>query len=376
MVRCVGPLLLGLFLAACGAPQGEGGDAGIDVAAALGGGDGEGFARAEGPRAFAFPADHGPHPAFRNEWWYLTGNLEDARGRRFGFQVTFFRVALRPDTPERRSAWAVRDVYMGHLALTDGAGGRFFAIERFARGAAGLAGARPDPFRVWLEDWRLGAAATGEGRPWRLVAAEGAVGLDLSLQPEKGPVLQGDDGLSRKGGEAGNASYYYSMPRLAATGELRVQGERFAVAGRAWLDREWSTSALEPGQRGWDWFALQLDDGRDLMFYRLRRDDGSTDPRSAGSLIGADGSVRRLGHEEVELAPTATWESPRGGRYPVAWRLRVPTAGLDLAVRPVLRDQELDLAVRYWEGAVDVIGRGSAGGVAGRGYVELTGYAR
>lgn len=368
---------LGILLLAAGCGRGPETDRadGIDAASALGGAAEAGYARAEGPREFRFPADHGPHPAYRNEWWYLTGNLEDAAGRRFGFQVTFFRIALRPDRPERPSAWGTRDVYMAHFAVTDAAGERFYAFERFARGAAGLAGARLDPFRVWLGDWRL-AAKTGNAPPWRLEVGEGALALALRLEALKRPVLQGEDGLSQKGAEEGNASYYYSLPRLRVDGDLRLGGHSHAVTGTAWLDREWSTSALEPGQRGWDWFALQLEDGTDLMFYRLRREGGATDPRSAGVVVGPDGASTALGAGSVELEPLRWWSSPKGGRYPVAWRMRLPQRGLELSIEPVLSDQELDLSVRYWEGAVDVSGLRKRRKIKGRGYVELTGYGR
>lgn len=362
------------FLLACG-----GGErppevrASLSVAEALAGGD-EGFLLALEPRVFRFPADHGPHPGFRTEWWYFTGNLEAAGGRRFGFQLTFFRNQLVPQAPRRASPWAAEAVWMAHFALTDAAGRRFHAFERFARGAAGLAGARGGPFRVWLEDWR--AVSSGDGfTPLRLEAAAGEVALDLTLEAAKPPVLQGDSGLSRKGPEPGNASYYYSLTRMPARGTVTVAGEAVPVTGLAWMDREWSTSVLSPGQVGWDWFSLQLDDGRDLMFYRLRRDDGSPDPRSAGSLVAADGSRRPLSADEVVLEVLERWESPASGAlYPARWRLALPREGLELTVEPLLAGQELDLTFRYWEGAVAVTGASRGRPVSGRGYVELTGY--
>jgi len=332
---------------------------------------GAGHARAFEPRPLRFPRDHGPHPAFQTEWWYLTGNLEDAAGRRFGFQLTLFRFALAPGAPSRASAFATRQAWMGHFAVTDAAAGRFHAFERFARGAAGLAGAEARPFRVWLEDWRIESREPSRFLPLRVRAARQGVALDLTLGPGRGPVLQGDRGLSRKSAAPGNASYYYSYTRLPAAGELHTPAGRFAVHGRAWLDREWSTSALAPDQAGWDWFALQLDDGRDLMFYRLRDRDGGMHPFSAGILAGpGDGPPRRLGPAQVRLAPERHWTSPSGARYPVAWRLQAP--GLDLAVRPLLDAQEHVGRFRYWEGAVTVSGRDGA--LAGRGFLEMTGY--
>lgn len=343
----------------------------LELARVLGGADTEGYARAERPRAFRFPADHGPHPEYRSEWWYFTGNLTDSAGRRFGYELALFRFALGPGTGERDSQWGTRQVYMGHLALTDVAARRFRYRERFARAALGLAGAEASPFRVWLEDWSV----AGDGFPWRLSAASDGFALELSLDPLKAVVLQGEDGLSRKGAGAGNASYYYSIPRLATEGTITADGTAYSVKGESWLDREWSTSALEEEQVGWDWFGLQLNDGYELMVYRLRRRDGSLDPHSAGTLVTPDGTKRTLGPADVQLEVRAHWTSPRGGTYPARWRLTVPAADLSLEVDPVLADQELDVTPRYWEGAVDVRGENGRRPVTGRGYAELTGYA-
>ncbi len=344
------------------------------VARALGGSDTAGYQRADQPRPLRFPQDHGAHPGFRNEWWYLTGNLDDEHGRRFGYQLTLFRIALTPTEPTGTSAWRTNQVYMGHLALTDVAGGRHLAFQRFARGALGLAGARAQPFRVWLEDWSV--ASTGETYlPLYLEAGEGDVALSLVLEAGKPVVLQGQDGFSAKSAAPGNASYYYSLTRLPTRGSLRVGGQTFVVRGASWLDREWSTSALGPEQSGWDWFALQLEDGRDLMYYRLRLKDGGVDPHSAGVLVAPDGGSRRLEATDVHLEALAHWRSPHSGdRYPVSWRLKVPDAELDLTVRAVLDDQEMRLVVRYWEGAVDVEGTAGAAPVSGRGYLEMTRY--
>ena len=352
-------------------------DAAGPVARILGGGAGSGaFERALGPRPFEFPRDHGPHGRFRTEWWYFTGHLATPARRRFGFQLTFFRFALAPSMPPRPSRWAGRDVYMAHFAVTDVETGGFHAFERFARGAVGLAGGRATPFRVWVEGWEAVSAAEAF-LPLRLRAARGAVALDVELRPGKPYVAQGDRGFSVKGGRPGNASYYYSFTRLPAAGSLRVDGAEHRVSGNAWLDREWSTSALGPGQAGWDWFAFQLDDGRDFMFYRLRRRDGAADPASAGVLVDGGGGVRRLAADDVDLEVLDTWTSPAGDAvYPGRWSLRAPALGLAFEVEPLAADQEHRGRFRYWEGAVRV--RGAAGGspVSGSGYVELVGYAR
>jgi predicted secreted hydrolase len=338
-----------------------------------------GFERAMAPRRFRFPADHGPHPTFRTEWWYWTGNLRasgpDGAPRRFGFQLTFFRTALAPAVATRSSAWGARDAYLAHLALSDIEAGRFYARDRWARGALDLAGAVADPFEVWVGDWVAASSAPG-GWPLSLRAGERDFGIDLMLSSGKAPVLQGEQGLSRKSAEPGNASYYYSLTRMPVSGTLRLGDTALPVEGLAWMDREWSTSALDPDQVGWDWFALQLGDGRELMLYRLRQRDGGIAPESRGTLVAADGTTRALDRDAVEVLVTDQWTSPRGGtRYPARWRLRVPSAGLDVVVTPFLRDQELDLAVRYWEGAVRVDGTADGRAVGGSGYVELVGYA-
>jgi predicted secreted hydrolase len=264
---------------------------------------------------------------------------------------------------------------MAHFALSvpGEADGRFFSFERFARGAGGLAGAGTRPFRVWLEDW---SAEGGEDiPPTRLRAAAEEVALDLTLAPGKPPVPQGDRGLSRKGREPGNASYYYSMTRLPSSGRIIVHGETYEVSGLSWMDREWSTSSLDEDVAGWDWFSLQLDDGRDLMVYQLRRTDGSADPLSAGTLVETDGSTITLAATEYRIEPLATWRSPESSRtYPSLWKLRLPSQRLELEIEPLLADQELSHSFVYWEGAVRLRGTAAGEPVAGRGYVELTGY--
>ena len=328
-------------------------------------------------RPFRFPADHGPHPEYRNEWWYVTGNLDAATGERFGFELTIFRFALTPSMPGA-SGWRTNQVYVGHFAITDVAEERFHVRQRYSRSSLGLAGASADPFAVWIEDWSIRAAgrnANAAGDIWRLRARDGDVGLDVTLAPLKQPILNGVSGLSKKSAEPGNASYYYSVSRLATSGTLQVGGRQYEVSGLSWLDREWGSSALSTEQQGWDWFALQLSDGSDLMFYSLRRRDGTRDDASAGTWIAADGTAEYLASDDVTIEILEHWDSPAGGRYPAAWSLDVPRFGVELTVRPVITDQELMTIVRYWEGAVDVVGRHGREPVGGRGYVELTGYA-
>lgn len=360
-------LLLALVLFGCNQPVPE--PEQHQVAEALGGGDLKGFERAREVRPFSFPEDHGPHPGYRNEWWYLTGNLQAEDGRAFGFQVTFFRIGLQPEPLSSSSAWRTNQVWMGHAALSDIAGEKHQAQERFARQAIGLAGATAQPFRVWLEDWQI-QDSTGGG--WRLQLPADDFDLTLELEPASPIVLQGDQGLSQKSAQPGNASYYYSIPRLRASGTLRYADQELAVKGLAWLDREWSTSALGPDQAGWDWFSLQLEDGRNLMYYQLRRKDGSVDPHSAGTLSDSEGLQAKLTPADITLTPLEYWEA-EGQRYPIEWRMQVAGESNSWRIRALLEDQEMRLSVRYWEGAVEVIEEQTDKHL-GRGYLEMAGY--
>lgn len=375
-------------------------------------GPAEGFARAVGPTPIALPADEGPHPAYRTEWWYYTGHLfarpgaaaaapawlaeVDAAGRRrFGFQLTFFRSSLAPPTddaapaasavPAARaaSAWTTTKAYLAHFTVTDVAADRFHSAERFARGALGLAGAAADPYRVWVGPWSaaapaVGGPAGGHGAAGgvRLRASDGPVAIDVTLRPVKAPARHGRDGLSVKGPEPGNASFYYSYTRLTATGVVTTAAGTWPVEGGAWMDHEWSTSALAAGRTGWDWLSLQLDDGTDVMAFQIRDAAGAAAPESSGSLVDRTGAVTTLASDAFALTPRGTWRSPRtGARYPAGWRLAAPAAGLDLAITPLVADQELATGFRYWEGAVTAVGTAGGRSVRGRGYVELTGYA-
>jgi predicted secreted hydrolase len=365
-----------LLLAACaglGEAQPAAPRAQLSAVQAAGGADMAGFAHATAPRPFVFPHDHGPHSEYATEWWYYTGNLDADDGRHFGFQLTFFRSALVPDAPPRASDWAATNIYMAHFAMTDVAGGGFHAFDRFSRGAAGLAGATGAPYRVWLEGWSARGSGP-EGMAMRLSAAQEDVAIDLALTTDRSVVLHGDRGLSQKGATPGQASYYYSLTHMATEGAIRLGGRRYMVRGLTWMDHEFGTGALDQSTAGWDWFAVQLADGRDLMYARARH-PGSGD-YAFGTLVTADGSTRRLDAADVVFEVLDTWRSPRdSAAYPSSWRLRVASAGLDLRVTPWLADQELPLAVVYWEGAVKVEGSADGKPIGGNGYVELTGYA-
>lgn len=349
-------------------------DAARSLRSALGSGEGTaaGFARADRIREFVFPRDHGPHPSYRSEWWYLTAVVSTAGSdtREFGVQFTLFRQGLEArsgETPapnDGPGAWRTGQGYMAHVALSDIAARRHLAAERFSRGHPELAGARAEAFRVHLDDWQL--ASTGDAfSPLRLTVNTADFSADLLLTETRPATLQGDRGLSRKGSD--NASYYYSVPRIEARGELVAGGSRHLVSGLAWIDREWSTSVLGDAYQGWDWFALHLDDGRDLMLYQLRRIDGQPDAFNAGSL--GDGKVSRtLTADDFSLTPIEYW---RG--WPVAWKLVIRgDKPQQYIVRAAIKDQVMDTAVRYWEGVVHV--EDDNGRRRGAGYMELTGY--
>ncbi len=335
----------------------------------------EGYKRALLPGEIQLPRDHGPHPDYQSEWWYFTGNLETEDDAEFGFQLTFFRYATRAPGPTPANAWESPQIYMAHFAITDIAGDEHRVVQRFARPAGEVAGARSEPFAVWLDDWSA-ESLSEDFLPQRLRAHDAAtdIALDLILRDGKPAVLQGDAGLSAKGPDAGNASWYYSKTRMPADGTLRFGAHEHAVRGLVWLDREWGTSALGDYATGWDWVGLQLQDGRDLMLYQLRDATGAALPESSGSLVDAQGVRRALTDSDFTMHPLDYWTSPATGtRWPTAWRIDVPNAGLELYAEAAVADQEQALAILYWEGSVNVLdGRG--GERVGRGYLEMTGY--
>jgi predicted secreted hydrolase len=337
---------------------------------------GPSFARAMAPVPFRWPEDQGAHFFYRTEWWYYTGNLEADDGRAFGYQLTIFRRGLTPGPPPSGSSLATNQVYLAHFAVTDAGRGTHVASERWSRGAAELAGVDAWPFRAFVEDW-VAEASNPDGSHLRLRAHEGQNAIDLTLERTKALVLQGDQGLSAKSEEPGNASYYVSETRLGTRGVLVSMGEAVSVSGESWFDHEWSTSALAADAVGWDWLSLQLGDGYELMLFRIRRGDGASDPASSGTLVSPSGATRRLGPRDVDLQSLDSWVSPRSGaRYPSRLRIDIPNCALELTVSPLVRDQEVDLSFTYWEGAVRVTGRHWGLPVAGKGYVELTGYAK
>ncbi len=327
--------------------------------------------RALPPYTFDFARDHASHRDYKIEWWYYTGNLRAANGRRFGYQLTFFRVGV-DFAPVNPSRWAVRDLYTAHFAVSDLDGDRFRHAEKINRAGIGWAGASEDRYRVWNEDWEAGHNASGAHI---LRATDAVMAIDLTLDPGKPPVIQGTNGVSQKGSAAGNASHYYSLTRMPTSGTLTIDGQRIEVTGESWMDHEFGTSFLEAGQIGWDWLSIQLDDGRDLMLYQFRRDDGRSDPHSNGALIGLQGEATRLGADQFRLTPLEYWKSPTSGAtYPIVWKIEIPSQGVLLTARAAISDQELrtneSTRVTYWEGAITL-----DGSHRGQGYLEMTGYA-
>ncbi len=318
---------------------------------------------------YDFPRDNFSHPEYQTEWWYYTGNLHASDGRKFGFELTFFRQGVRREA-RVASVWDVQDVWLAHLALSDIDGGRFYHNERLNRSGAGLAGADPAQARVWNGNWQVRWIGDGE----HLQAIGDGFEFDLTARSEKPAVIHGVDGVSQKSEGAGKASHYFSETRLRTSGAVAFDGRKYMVDGLAWMDHEFFTHQLAGNQSGWDWFSLQFDDGSELMLYRLRLKDGSPDPYSSGTYVDAHGKTTHLKRDEFALTPGKLWT-----KYPIAWRIGVPSLSLDVSLGTRLPQQELTGTNRaspsYWEGAIEVHGSKQGHAVKGVGYLEMTGYA-
>ena len=329
---------------------------------------------------YAFPRDYFNHPEFRTEWWYYTGNLRSADGKRFGYELTFFRHAATRKAP--RNVWDIGDVWMAHFAMTDVNERKFYHTERLNRTGPGLAGAEAG--RIWngnwSVEWQLDARTASGFSSKHLVALAPAFAVDVRMTSSKPAVVHGLNGVSQKSAGAGRASHYVSLTRLETRGTLTVEGRQYTVEGLSWMDHEFFSHSLESNQTGWDWFSLQFDDGSELMLYRLRRKDGTVEPYSSGTYIEPGGGARHLRLSDFQLTPGNTWTSAESkGTYPVAWSIRVPQLGIALELRTPLVSQELvgksKTTPVYWEGAVDVSGTRNGAPLRGRGYLEMTGYA-
>lgn len=322
---------------------------------------------------YRFPGDHAAHEAYKTEWWYYTGHLQSADQHRYGYELTFFRIGQEG---------AEGQAYAAHLALTDEGGRRFEFAEKLNRSGWSVAGAREDVYYVWNELWSAQLLGDRHILQAGFSEEDGGTALHLMLTPQKPPVIHGRNGVSQKAACTGCASHYYSMTRLGTEGFLIRNGEAVPVTGLSWMDHEFGSNQLTAEQVGWDWFSLQLSDGADVMIYLLRREDGTLEAHSSGTLVAPDGSSRHLTLDQFTVTPSGrTWKSPKsGGVYPMGWRIRIPSANLDVTVDPVFEDQELateaSTGVVYWEGSSRVRGSHNGRPVRGQAYVEMTGYAR
>lgn len=315
-----------------------------------------------------FPRDHFDHPGFRTEWWYYTGNVRAVDGHRYGFELVFFRQAERRGPSDNPSAWRVDDLYLAHLALTDIDGKRFRYYTRLNRAGPGIAGVSLEDGRIWNGNWE--SQWDLQSGMQTLTATAADIRFRLRLTPRKPPVVNGENGVSQKAEGAGEAAYYVSFPILAVDGTLNGG----TVSGSAWMDHEWFSSQLAANQVGWDWFSIQLDNDTELMLFQLRRTDSSIDPYSAGTYIDRAGRATHLKRADFDLQPLEIWHSPKsGGRYPVRWRITVPSLHLTLECSTAVPSQELvtenNAGTTYWEGAVTY-----SGTTSGVGYLEMTGY--
>jgi predicted secreted hydrolase len=327
-------------------------------------------------RKLIFPADHYSHPDFKTEWWYYTGHLETDSGKRYGYQVTFFRFGVRDRQKELKEPPLFTDLYMAHFALSDIAAQKFTFRERINRGYGNKAGAATDRYAVWNEDWKV----EGDEKHHQIFVSDRGTTLNLSIKSLKPPVLHGDRGHSQKGEGEGRASYYYSLTRMQTEGELTVAGKTEKVRGLSWMDHEFGSNQLGEDQVGWDWFSIQLDNQTELMLYLMRRKDGSVDPYSSGTIVSGDATTKPLKLSDYRVEVLDRWKSPKSGAsYPMKWKVTIPSEQVELEITPALTDQELitnrSTRVTYWEGAVSVKGTVRNKPIAGHGYVEMTGYA-
>ena len=329
---------------------------------------------------YVFPRDHGSHDNFLTEWWYFTGHLFTTDGRRYGYELTFFRRAIDDERAwTSQSRWAIRQLYFAHFALTDEKGERFRYAEKISRAGLGKAGADAGTLHTWIDRWSV-EAATADHRQLQLNAATSDFSIHLILDTLKSPVIHGKQGISQKGAGLGEASHYYSLTRLKTTGSLQVNGEKMDVSGISWMDHEFGSADLSEGLVGWDWFSIQLESGYEIMAYWLRHEDGTFASVSSGTLVYPDGRSQHLSRDDLKLDILNHWQSEHSGaRYPNQWILSIPSQEIQLTVIPRMTDQELHTTkstqITYWEGAVDVSGRFGEKPITGMGYVELTGYA-
>jgi predicted secreted hydrolase len=322
------------------------------------------FAQVKPGKAFSFPADHGPHPDFRIEWWYVTANLRDSHGAAFGAQWTLFRQALAPGM--QQEGWANQQIWMAHAAVTRDDTHRF--NQTYARGGVGQAGVSAEPFAAWIDSWTMRGADgfnTNNIAPLALSASAEDFSYALQLSADRPLVLQGSGGYSKKSLRE-QASYYYSQPFFKAKGRLSIDDKPVDVTGLAWMDREWSSQPLAPDQKGWDWFALHFASGEKLMLYRMRQNDGNH--YVSGNWIVPDGTARQLGPDDIKMTPGTPVEID-GHKLPVAWQIAIPQLALSIECRALNERAWMGTSFAYWEGPISF-----NGSHAGVGYLEMTGY--
>lgn len=322
---------------------------------------------------YEFPRDHFAHPEYKTEWWYYTGNLRAKDGHRFGFELTFFRQGVSR-TPSA-SPWFVHDLYMAHLALSDVSGGRYYATERLNRGGPGMAGVDAASGNIWNGDWQ--AKVTEHAHRLRGIGEN--FSFDLSVAPQKPPVIHGIHGVSQKAEGVGQASHYISFTRMKSVGKIEMNGSQYEVDGDTWMDHEFFSESMNRDEVGWDWLSIQLDDNSELMLYRLLHRDGSVEPYSSGTYVNAQGKVLHLALPDFSMTPTgATYKSAStGATYPIGWSVTIPELKLQMDISTPLVRQEFvsRFGPSYWEGAVDVTGQHEEKPVRGTGYLEMTGYS-
>ena len=325
---------------------------------------------------YEFPRDHHAHREFKTEWWYFTGNVFDAEGNRFGYELTFFRHGITPasERDPNASRFLVDDLKFAHFAVTDVASQQFRFEQKASRGAFAEAGFDDANRLAWIDNWTLTMSEDGS---FELAASSANSAVQFRLRPTKAPAVHGENGVSVKAAGGSSASHYYSLPRLETTGEIVVNGRARAVSGESWFDHEWSSSQLGQGEVGWDWISLHWEDGAELMLYRMRLENGEVEPSSSGTWIAPDGSTTHLRASDFTMTPTTFWKSKgSGGRYPIGWQIALPGQRAEFTVRAAMEDQELKLGpITYWEGAIDAEGTRDGKAIKGRGYLELTGYA-
>lgn len=362
------PILLAALIFSCGGPGEE-----VSAPGSLQdwmGGDGGNWKQAVSGRSWKFPADHADHPDFQSEWWYFTGILESDEGKRFGYQFTVFRRGMGKVSGSAGSKWVADQLYMGHLAISDIDGKKHISREKMGRNALEMAGVSTKPVRIWLENWKMEAGnANGDFFPLNISAHSSGISLDLQLE-EGMFVLHGDNGFSPKG--ENSASYYYSYVQIPTSGSLKIGEQSYSVKGKSWFDHEFFSNALDKDQKGWDWFSLQNEDGSALMLFRVRSDKESF---LSGTFIDSSEKTHALSAGDIFLESVRYEKVASGNRYPLKWKVRVPSQSLDFMVEPFFPNQEMKTGISYWEGAVHAEGSLRNKPMKAVGYLEMTGYA-